>query len=262
MLVCLGNPPYGRHESAKKDGSNKETTGGWVRYGGKEEKPILEDFLKPAREAGYGVHLKNLYNQYVYFIRWAMWKVFEHKTAVGPGIVSFITASSYIDGEAFCGVREHLRRVCDRILMPDIFGGRRPRDEKGQECLRHSNTRGDFCCMEKNPKAPDTPAAVRYTKIEGTRDEKLEALGKVRSESGLKWETAPDGWQAPFRPANTGDFSEWPDITDMFPWQQSGVEVKRAWPIAPDYDTLILRWGASLHRKQKRGYLKKLATGK
>ena len=35
VLVCLGNPPYGRHESAETDGSNKETTGGWVRYGGR-----------------------------------------------------------------------------------------------------------------------------------------------------------------------------------------------------------------------------------
>ena len=91
VLVCLGNPPYGRHEASSKD--NKAFTGGWVRYGDDQHKaaPILEEFLKPARDAGYGVHLKNLYNLYVYFIRWSLWKVFEHKTATGPGILSFIT---------------------------------------------------------------------------------------------------------------------------------------------------------------------------
>ncbi len=254
VLVCLGNPPYGRHESAKKDGSNKETTGGWVRYGGKEEKPILEDFLKPAREAGYGVHLKNLYNQYVYFIRWAMWKVFEHKTAVGPGIVSFITASSYIDGEAFSGVREHLRRVCDRIDVIDL-GGEGHGTRKDKNVFAIQTPVAIFVAWRKKPKAPDTPAAVRYTKIEGTRDEKLEALGKVRSESGLKWETAPDGWQAPFRP-EVQVILAMAGITDMFPWQQSGVEVKRAWPIAPDYDTLILRWGNFASSKAKAGLFK------
>ena len=101
--MCLGNPPYGRHES-KQTEDNKAVTGGWVRYGDDKHKaaPILESFLKPARDAGYGVHLKNLYNLYVYFIRWSLWKVFEHKTATGPGILSFITASSlYLDGDAF-----------------------------------------------------------------------------------------------------------------------------------------------------------------
>ena len=43
VLVCLGNPPYGRHESAAENGSNRETTGGWVRFGDKgEEKPFLK----------------------------------------------------------------------------------------------------------------------------------------------------------------------------------------------------------------------------
>ena len=38
--------------------------GGWVRHGdkGADQPPILEDFLKPVRDAGGGVHLKPLYN--------------------------------------------------------------------------------------------------------------------------------------------------------------------------------------------------------
>ena len=67
----------------------------------------------------HGVHIKNLYNLYVYFWRWALWKVFEHDTAEGPGIVSFISASSYLDGDAFSGMREHMRGVCDEIWILD-----------------------------------------------------------------------------------------------------------------------------------------------
>ena len=82
----------------------------------------FEDSLAPLIAAGHGVHVKNLYNLYVYFWRWALWKVFERETANGPGIVSFITASSYIDGDAFCGMREHLRRLCNEVWILDLGG--------------------------------------------------------------------------------------------------------------------------------------------
>jgi len=256
VLVCLGNPPYGRHESAEVDGSNKETTGGWVRYGGESEKPILEAFLEPARKSGYGVHLKNIYNLYVYFIRWALWKVFEHKTAVGPGIVSFITASSYIDGDAFCGVREHVRRICDRVDVIDLGGeGRGTRQDENVFAIQ--TPVAIFVAWRKKVKSPDSrPAEVRYVKIEGTREEKLETLGKIKNERGLKWEKAPEGWQEPFRPIDTSYFSKWPNIVDIFPWQQSGVQFKRTWPIAPDPITLIHRWEEFVTSKQKQKLFK------
>ena len=36
-------------------------------------------------DAGHGGDVKNLYNLYVYFWRWALWKVFENGTGGGPG---------------------------------------------------------------------------------------------------------------------------------------------------------------------------------
>jgi len=95
VIVCLGNPPYDRHEAA--DETNRARTGGWVRWGddGQGTGAIFKDFLDPAVKSGHGVRVHNLYNLYVYFWRWALWKVFEHTTAAGPGVVSFISASSY-----------------------------------------------------------------------------------------------------------------------------------------------------------------------
>ena len=57
VIVCIGNPPYDRHEAAK--GDNKARTGSWVRWGdeGDDKKgisPILSDFLEPAKASGYG----------------------------------------------------------------------------------------------------------------------------------------------------------------------------------------------------------------
>ncbi len=241
VLVCLGNPPYGRHEA--KTEVNQATTGGWVRYGDKGHhlKPILEDFLEPARKAGHGVHLKNLYNLYVYFIRWSLWKVFEHKTATGPGIVSFITASSYLDGDAFAGMREHMRRTCDRIDIIDLGGeGRGTRKEENVFAIQ--TPVAIFVAWRKAKSDPNTLANVRYTRIEGTREEKLKALDAVMTSSDLNWEKVPNDWQAPFKSTATGKFTNWPNITDLFPWQSPGVECKRTWPIAPSKEVLQIRW--------------------
>ena len=98
--------------------------GGWVRYGDAGEdspQPILEDFLAPVREAGQGVHLKNLYNDYVYFWRWALWKVLD--STEDPGIVTFITASSYLRGPGFSGMRRKMREVFDELWIIDLEGG-------------------------------------------------------------------------------------------------------------------------------------------
>jgi len=250
VLVCLGNPPYGRHEAASED--NKALTGGWVRYGDDQywTAPILDDFLKPAREAGHGVHLKNLYNLYVYFIRWSLWKVFEHKTATGPGILSFITASSYLDGDAFVGVREHMRRICDHIDIIDLGGeGRGTRQDENVFAIQ--TPVAIFVAWRKAKAKPETPATVRYLRIEGTREAKLAALNAIRSSSDLKWETVPSGWQVAFRPSCKGDYFTWPLLTDLMPWQHSGVQFKRTWPICHDPKTLKERWHALLNSKNQ-----------
>ena len=66
------------------------------------------------------MHLKNLYNDYVYFWRWALWKVFD--STQGPGIVSFITAASYLRGPGFVGMREVMRRTFDELWIIDLEG--------------------------------------------------------------------------------------------------------------------------------------------
>lgn len=241
VLVCLGNPPYGRHEASSDD--NKAVTGGWVRYGDDKHKaaPILEEFLKPARDAGYGVHLKNLYNLYVYFIRWSLWKVFEHKTATGPGVLSFITASSYLDGDAFAGVREHMRRICDRIDIIDL-GGEGRGTRKDDNVFAIQTPVAIFVAWRKSKPQPETPATVRYARIEGSREAKLAALNDIHSNDDLKWESIEGDWQAPFKPVTASRYGQWPSVTNLFPWQNNGVQCKRTWPIAPNKELLMIRW--------------------
>ncbi|MGB8380342.1 MAG: hypothetical protein WCG47_03670, partial [Dermatophilaceae bacterium] len=58
-----------------------------VKGGAKQEeqgeRPIFKDFIEPATMAGAGVNIKNLYNDYVYFWRWALWRLFEQQSCGG-----------------------------------------------------------------------------------------------------------------------------------------------------------------------------------
>ena len=245
VIVCLGNPPYDRHPAA--DDTNKARTGGWVRWGddGECTNAIFKDFLEPALAAGHGVHVKNLYNLYVYFWRWALWKVFEHTTAAGPGVVSFISASSYLDGDAFCGMREYMRRLCDEIWILDLGGeGRGTRQSDNVFAIQ---TPVAIAIAARYGKADkNTPAKVHLARIEGTHQEKLNTLYRIQKFASLAWKDCPDDWQAPFRPAGVGKYFIWPLLTDFLPWQCSGMKFQRTWPIAPSPEILEKRWKAML----------------
>ncbi len=122
ILVCIGNPPYDRQTIEPGEEETVDRKGGWIRYGdpAKKIEPLLASFLQPLQEAGQGVHAKNLYNDYVYFWRWALWKIFENSQ--GSGIVSFITASSYLKGPGFIGMRKMMRQTFDDLWIIDLEG--------------------------------------------------------------------------------------------------------------------------------------------
>ena len=66
-------------------------SGGWIEHASpnKKDPPPLEAWFPPA-EWHAGAHSKHLRNLYVYFWRWATWKVFDHDPDHDTGIVCFI----------------------------------------------------------------------------------------------------------------------------------------------------------------------------
>ena len=64
--------------------------------------------------------------------------------------------------------------------------------------------------------------------------------------ASVQWSECPIDRGNPFRTKRDGVFWSWPILTDLMPWQHSGVQLKRTWPIAPDPATLTARWGALL----------------
>jgi hypothetical protein len=242
VLVCIGNPPYDRQSIARED-STTERKGGWVRFGDDGRGGILSDFTEPAVAAGKGIHLKNLFNDYVYFWRWALWKVFD--ATGGPGIVTYITASSYLRGPAFAGMREYLRRTVDELWIVDLEGDNRgPR--KTENVFAIQTPVAIAVGVRYGPPSPDEPAQIHYTRLTGTREEKLARLGDVTSFEDLEWADGQLEWQAPFLPARAGNYWSWPALADLMPWQHSGVQAKRTWPIGESEELLRARWRALL----------------
>jgi hypothetical protein len=236
VLVCIGNPPYFRQVIDLGEEEHERRLGGWVRYGdGDESDGILRDFLRGAP----GVHAKNLYNLYVYFWRWALWKVFEHSPH--GGIVSFITASSYLRGPGFAGMRRHLRETFDELWVLDLGGeGRGARRSENVFAIQTPVAIAiGVRCGEPTPREP---ARVRYAQVNGTREEKYEALRRIGRFAEIDWRDCFSEWTAPLLPEDAGDYFSWPPLTDVFPWQHSGTQFKRTWPIAPDRSTLERRW--------------------
>lgn len=120
FTVVIGNPPYDREQKSLGEGGKRK--GGVVRHRvpGVENSPLLSSITEPMQAAGQGEHLKNVYNDYVYFWRWATWQATE--LPLGPGIVAFITASSYLDGVSMGGLRQHLRDQFDEMWIVDLGG--------------------------------------------------------------------------------------------------------------------------------------------
>jgi len=156
-------------------------------------------------------------------------------------VVSYISASSYLDGDAFCGMREHMRRLCDKIWILDL-GGEGRGTRKSDNVFAIQTPVAIAVAVRYGKVNKDTPAKVLYSRIVGTREEKLKALATIANFASLQWEDCPDDWLAPFRPASRGKYHDWPLLTDLFPWQQGGVKAGRTWVIAPNADTLERRW--------------------
>ncbi len=249
ILVCLGNPPYDRQQIAEGDDTTQRK-GGWVRFGDQikggakqeeqGERPILADFTEPASNAGAGKYIVNLYNDYVYFWRWALWRLFEQQEC--GGVVTFITASSYLAGPGFVGMREVMRRTFDELWILDL-GGDSLGTRKTPNVFNIRTPVAIAIGVRGKDPSPETPARVHYARIVGdSREAKLMQLAKTESFAALDWTECPDDWHVPLLPVGHGRFFEWPRLSDIFPLTLPGAKFHRSWPIGETTSILRKRW--------------------
>jgi type ISP restriction-modification system protein/N-6 DNA methylase len=217
VVVCIGNPPYRRQTAT--DTARQQ----------------LDGFLP----TDGGIHRKNLYNNYVYFWRWALRTACERRP--GPAVVCFVTASSYLRGPAFGGMRRQLRSAFDDIWLIDLEGDHRAaRTSDNLFAIR--TPIAIALCVRYAAAAATSPATVHFTRPGGSRADKLAHLARVRTVADFEWRPAEATWTGPLDAARSTAYTTWPALTDLFPWQLSGAQLKRTWPIGITAEVLRARW--------------------
>lgn len=247
ITVVLGNPPY-------KD--KAKGLGGWIESGGANHRAPLDDWAPP-KAWMFGAHAKHLKNLYVYFWRWATWKVFQDgelppgqiRSADSRGIICYITAAGFLGGDGFAKMRADLRRDAEEIWVIDCSPeGSQPevrtrifQDVQQPICivlaLRSSETRGTAPCRTRYRTLPS-----------GNRELKFAALQDI-SLDDPDWVNCPEEGPAPFRPQAEGAWADFPLLEDLFVEASSGVLPGRTWVVAPDVVSLTARWSALVAEK-------------
>lgn len=218
VTVVIGNPPY--RERA-------EGEGGWIEHGRatdgrtREHAP-LDDF----RAAGNGLAEYVLKNLYVYFWRWATWKVFDAHPDHTAGVVCFITTSGYLQGRGFRGMREYIRRRTSEGWIINVS----PEGHQPEVATRLfpgvQQTLAIGVFVRDPSTSVDEPAVIRYREVTGRRDDKYDQLATIELDDD-GWRTARTAWQAPLTPAAESDWDDWPALDDLLPWTEPGWVSRR-----------------------------------
>ena len=242
ITVVIGNPPY--KEKARG-------LGGWIESGttGSEDAAPLRRWMPPA-EWNVGAHAKHLRNLYVYFWRWATWKVFgdgepsriEGRTPDRKGIVCFITVAGFLNGPGFQKMRAELRRDADEIWVIDCS----PEGHQPAVATRiFQGVQQPVCivmALRNTDAGSSAPARVRYRALPaGHRDDKFAALGTAALDDD-GWTECPSGLRASFLSGSAGAWAGYAPLEDLFRYDGSGVMPGRTWVIAPDRASLERRW--------------------
>lgn len=227
VTVVIGNPPY--RERA-------EGLGSWVERGNPNTPAPLDAF----RLAGNGRLEYVLKNLYVYFWRWATWKVFDAHQDHRHGLVCFITTNGYLRGPGFKGMREYLRRTCEEgwVINVSPEGHRPDVPTRVFPGVQQPLAIGLFLRRVDTDK--ETPAKIWYTAVDGRRAEKYEQLSKLALD-GPSWRAVRTDWDAPFTPAEA-EWDTYPALSDLIPWTIPGVKSNRGWVYAPSPEILKKRW--------------------
>ncbi|MEU3979048.1 type ISP restriction/modification enzyme [Streptomyces sp. NPDC026672] len=231
VTAVIANPPYD---------DKAEGRGGWVekKPSGKEP-PLLDAFRHP--DNGRYEHV--LKNMYVYFWRWATWKVFDAHPGDRHGVVCLITPSGWATGPGGRGMREYLRRTCDEgwIINLSPEGQRSPVPQRVFPGVAQPLAIHIFVRRADTARGPGHRARVHYRAVTGRRSEKFCQLRAMQLDDD-GWRETHDEGPRPFTPATQSGWDEFPELIDLFPWGSPGSKANRSWVSSPSAEVLRRRW--------------------
>ena len=139
-------------------------------------------------------------------------------------------------------MRDDLRRTCSAIWVIDCS----PEGHQPDVPTRiFEGVQQPVCIVlatRRLGKDPSIPAKLSLRSLTiGRREEKFEALASL-SLTGTGWTEGPSGWREPFLPERHGIWADFMALDDLFRSTSPGVLAGRTWVIAPDKQTLKIRW--------------------
>ena len=154
-----------------------------------------------------------------------------------------------LNGPGFEKMRDDLRRTCSEIWVIDCS----PEGHQPDVATRiFQGVQQPVCIVlaaRKRDKSDSKPAKVKFRSlVKGRREDKFKELQSY-SLKDKGWEDCLPEWRAPFLPAATGLWSEFPKLEELFIYNGSGVMPGRTWVIAPDKESLEKRWAKLVAEK-------------
>jgi len=144
MFVVIGNPPYNAGQKNEND-NNKN-----------RQHLAVDTRVRNTFASDSTAQLKNsLYDPYVKAFRWAMDKLSDE------GIVAFVTNNSFIDGQAFDGMRKHLTEEFGTLYILDL-GGNVRKGQTGDANVFGIQVGVSINILVKSKRDSDMPARICY----------------------------------------------------------------------------------------------------
>lgn len=220
ILVVIGNPPWSA-TSHNRQPEIERLFEAWKNVDGRVGSPKIKD----ARIA--------LNDDYLKFLRWAVWKVVEQPGGARHGIVAFVTNHGFINNRVHRGVRKALLDAFDCIHVFNLQGNQRlwvkgVVDEKVFPDVQQGVA---MTVLVRRDVEKAGLAKVRYRDKRGTRAEKYAtATTAAVGDDGWTdvvpthpfWSFAPG--DAPGEGGEVGGYGAWPAVTDLFPVSSSGIQ--------------------------------------
>ncbi len=214
VACVLGNPPW--------VASAQPPPAAWLDA-------LLEDFRRDAggarlQERKLGV----LADAYVRFVRWACEVA---RKAERGAVIGLVTNGSYLDGPVHRGMRAALRRFFDALFVVDLGGNALlPRARVRDDNLFGVRPAAAVLLAVRGPGCDETRLAkVRYLKLAGSRQHKLERLARLELGAADFAPIEPDAVYQRFVPTAVADdaYRSWPSLADAMPFHREGVQTNR-----------------------------------
>jgi hypothetical protein len=214
VLVVLGNPPYERTSHNTNPVSDR----------------LQEDFYKIDGHHIPDQNTAPLKDDYLRFVRWAIWKLLDQDGAPPGGILAFVTNRAFVERTLHRGVRKFLLDRFEEIYVYDLHGDQREwfRDRVDEKVFKQVQAGIAVTILVKKLGPHHGPARVQYREVWGTRQDKLAEVASATVADAQWSELQPRSPLWLMVPYNvSAAYETWPTVAQLFPLNVIGVQTHR-----------------------------------